>query len=105
MLGYNKYWENYGLDKIAAEDRYKKYAQEFGFKCDIIRSPYVYGEFNYARRESFVFEHLLRNKPIIIPRQNSKIQFIYVKDLAEIIIRLLEVKEEQDVNVYNVGNR
>ena len=104
-LGTNRFWGQYGVDKINAEKAYQKNAQEKRFRCDILRPPYVYGEYNYARRESFIFDHLFNNRPIIVPMSNNKIQFIYVRDLGNIIISLLGQKKSQLVNIYNVGNK
>ncbi len=62
--------------------------------CDLIilRPLYVYGEYNYAQRESFIFEHLENNRLIIIPNKGElRLQFIYSTDLANIIVKLLKV--------------
>lgn len=101
----NKYWTFYGQNKIEAEEFLTN-----KFKCTdsnliILRPPYVYGENNYAQRESFIFDHICNNKPIIIPNKGeTKLQFIYTKDLAEIILKLLSI-ELPSVSIYNVGNK
>ncbi len=102
-LGKNVFWGAYGTDKIEAEKQYRFYAEKYGIECSIVRPPYVYGEYNYARRESFVFDHILSGKPIIVPGKNNLIQFIYVGDLAEILLALLKTDGNR-VEIYNVGN-
>ena len=102
-LGFNRYWGDYGLSKIEAEKQYILYAEKYGLECSIVRPPYVYGEYNYARRESFIFDHILNNKPIVVPGKNNVIQFIYVGDLAKIFLALLKHRAEQ-TEIYNVGN-
>lgn len=99
----NKYWGQYGTDKIAAEQAYRSCLEEKGIPLTILRPPYVYGEHNYVQRESFVFEHVLTGRPILLPLKNQKLQFIYVKDLAVIVRKMLE-KNQRDMEIYNVGN-
>lgn len=99
----NKYWTEYGTDKIEAERTFKRFVEQKQIPLTIIRPPYVYGEDNYAQRESFIFEHILTNRPVIIPNTNKKLQFIYVRDLAVIVRKLLE-KPDETIEIYNVGN-
>lgn len=100
----NKFWGKYGTDKIAAEDTYRQCMEQREIPLVILRPPYVYGEENYVQRESFIFEHILTNRPVILPQTNKKLQFIYAKDLAVLVRSMLETKVE-GTQVYNVGNR
>lgn len=99
----NKFWGQYGTDKIEAERTYSQRMEERQIPLVILRPPYVYGEENYVQRESFIFEHILQNKPVIVPAANKKLQFIYAKDLAVIVRKMLE-KESRGSEIYNVGN-
>lgn len=99
----NKFWGQYGTDKIEAERTYSQRMEERQIPLVILRPPYVYGEENYVQRESFIFEHILQNKPVIVPVTNKKLQFIYAKDLAVIVRKMLE-KESRGSEIYNVGN-
>lgn len=103
-LSENKYWEEYGVNKIQAEQYY--IGQFFNTKTELIilRPPYVYGENNYVQRESFIFDHIYKSKPIIIPKPEFKMQFIYTKDLANIILKLMDYKLD-NVSIFNVGNK
>lgn len=104
-LAENIYWTDYGTNKIEAESYLMKTLNEVGTNLFILRPPYVYGENNYAQRESFIFEHLLTNKPIIVPNNGeTKLQFIYSGDLANIIKTLL-LSDLCGTNIYNVGNK
>lgn len=100
----NKFWGKYGTDKIAAEDTYRQYMEQREIPLIILRPPYVYGEENYVQRESFIFEHILTNRPVILPQTNKKLQFIYAKDLAVLVRSMLETKVE-GTQVYNIGNK
>jgi len=70
----------------------------------IVRPPYIYGEYNYAQRESLIFRQLVENKPVVIPKSNPKLQFIYTEDLAAIIDCLLKTDTGKKY-ICNVGNR
>lgn len=102
-LGENKFWGQYGTDKIEAERTYCQCMEDEQIPLVILRPPYVYGEENYVQRENFIFEHILQNKPVIVPATNKKLQFIYAKDLAVIVRKMLE-KESRGSEIYNVGN-
>lgn len=103
-LSRNVYWTSYGENKIEAEHFYTENFKNTKTNLIMIRPPYVYGENNYGERESFIFEHISKDKPIIIPKTNPKLQFIYTLDLANIILALLS-KDLPKVSIFNVGNR
>ncbi len=104
-LAENYYWTDYGTNKIEAENYLIKTLGKIGTNLFILRPPYVYGENNYAQRESFIFEHLLTDKPIIVPNDGkTKLQFIYSGDLTNIIKTLL-LSDLYGTNIYNVGNK
>lgn len=104
QLNENKYWTFYGQNKIEAESYYTEQFSKTDTNLIILRPPYVYGEDNYAQRESFIFDHICKDKPIIIPNTNTQLQFIYSTDLAEIIIKLINTTSEP-VSIFNVGNK
>lgn len=55
-------------------------------------------------RESFVFDHLENDKPILMPNEGqTMIQFIHSQDLAGIVKSLIENKTDQNMR-FNVGN-
>lgn len=104
VLKSNIYWTSYGQNKIEAERYYSKAFSNTETELIILRPPYVYGENNYAQRESFIFEHVCNNKPIIIPCSNPRLQFIYTTDLANIIVKLLNI-DLPKLSIFNVGNK
>ena len=104
-LGENKYWTSYGTNKIEAEKFLKEKFQNTKASLIILRPPYVYGENNYAQRESFIFEHICNDKPIIIPGNgNTYLQFIYTTDLANIILNIINTNLD-GISTFNVGNK
>ena len=103
-LAENKYWTFYGQGKIDAERYYKEFLQDKLTNLVILRPPYIYGKYNYAQRESLIFRQLVENKPVVIPKSNPKLQFIYTEDLAAIIDGLIKTDTGKEY-VCNVGNR
>ncbi len=103
-LGENRYWTFYGKGKIDAERYYSEFLRTKKTDLVMLRPPYIYGEYNYAQRESLIFRQLLEEKPVIIPKSNPKLQFIYTEDLAAIVDCLLQ-KDTGKESVFNVGNR
>lgn len=103
-LAENKYWTFYGQGKIDAEKYYTEFLQDKSTNLVMLRPPYIYGEYNYAQRESLIFRQLVEDKPVVIPKSNPKLQFIYTEDLAAIIDCLLKTDTGKHY-VCNVGNR
>lgn len=97
-------WGDYGTDKIEAERYLSAFFESAGVRLTILRPPYVYGENNYAQRESFIFDHLSSGRPVLIPDTNPQLQFIYTTDLANIIMRLLNTRSGPGIDIFNVGN-
>lgn len=104
-LGKDKYWGNYGINKVEAEKCYIEAFKNSNTDLIILRPPYIYGENNYAQRESFIFNHLENGLPIIVPNKGeTKLQFLYTEDLANIMLKLLG----QNISfpaIFNVGNK
>lgn len=103
-LGENPYWGQYGTDKIAAEAALISSCTKRGIALTILRPPYMYGEYNYVQRESFIFHHLTQNQPILIPASDNRVQFCYTGDLASVITTLLALPA-QGIEIYNVGDK
>lgn len=105
LLNENKYWTSYGTNKIKAEDFLIEKFQNLQTDLVILRPPYVYGENNYAQRESLIFDHICNDKPIIIPDDGGTyLQFIYATDLANVILKLLNTNLDT-ISIFNVGNK
>ena len=100
ILGVNKYWGEYGTDKIEAEATLLKRNPN----AYIVRPPYLYGQMNNVYREAFVFDCALSGRKFYLPKDGEmKLQFFHVHDICRFIDILLEKKPEQ--RIYNVGNK
>lgn len=97
--GKNKFWGDYGADKIAAENALLARAPE----AYILRPPYLYGEYNNVYREAFVFDCAERDAPFYLPKDGSMpLQFFHAEDLCRFIERILESQPAQ--KIFNLGN-
>ncbi len=98
-LAANKYWGDYGVNKIEAESALLKSNPH----AYIVRPPYLYGQMNNVYREAFVFDCALADRKFYLPKEGDmKLQFFHVDDLCRFIDILLEVKPQQ--HIFNVGN-
>ena len=96
----NKFWGQYGTDKIAAEKKLLELVPD----AYILRPPYLYGPMNNVYREAFVFECAMQNRTFYLPKDGEmKMQFLHVKDLCRFIECILEKKPQN--HIFNVGNK
>lgn len=97
--GENRYWGDYGRNKIAAEQFLLKNVPS----AFIIRPPYLYGAMNNLYRESFVFDCAERGKSFYLPKEGKMpLQFFDVEDLCCFMDILMERNPPQ--KIFNVGN-
>ncbi|CCK78672.1 MULTISPECIES: NAD-dependent epimerase/dehydratase family protein [Desulfobacula] len=84
-------YAEYGLNKIKAEQLLEKECLNRSISWTILRPSIVYGKFNYAPRENYFFDLLEKAEPVILPENNLALfNFIFVDDLAKIIIKCIE---------------
>lgn len=99
QTGSNKYWGDYGTNKIAAEEELSKRIPG----AYILRPPYLYGAMNNVYREAFVFECADQNRRFYLPRKGeTKLQFFHVRDLCRCMEAILDRHPAN--HIFNVGN-
>lgn len=99
-MAVNKFWGQYGTDKIAAEKKLLELVPD----AYILRPPYLYGQMNNVYREAFVFECAMKDRPFYLPKDGEmKMQFFHVEDLCRFIECILEKVPEN--HIFNVGNK
>jgi nucleoside-diphosphate-sugar epimerase len=82
---------DYGYQKWLAECACEKQCGQKAIPYTILRPAIIYGRYNYAPRESFFFDHLIANKPLVVPEDDRIFySFVWVDDLAEIIAACIE---------------
>lgn len=82
--GYNKW-----LAEVELRDRSAR--QNIAHTC--LRPAFIYGKYNYAPRESYFFDLIVKEEKIIIPADGLALfSFVSVWDVAHIIIGCLENK-------------
>lgn len=93
----------YTKSKILAEELCKTYAKEYGLKVIILRLTNVFGKF---QKSGFLISNLYKalenNKPIKIINKKSKRDFIFVDDVVDAI--LLMIDYECNFEIFNVGS-
>ena len=86
----NLYWGEYAKNKIAGEDALFRRHRERGLPVTIVRPTHVYGPMNTRNNETFVFDRLLRGRPVLLPGDGGWLrQFGHVQDLADAMLNLL----------------
>lgn len=99
ITGKNKFWGDYGTNKIAAENALLNRVPN----AYIIRPPYLYGEYNNVYREAFVFECAQKDAPFYMPKDGTMpLQFFHIEDLCKFINTILDIQPE--THIFNVGN-
>lgn len=98
-LGFNKFWGDYGINKIEAENALRLRVPD----AYILRPPYLYGPLNNIYREAFVFDCAEDGRIFYLPDNGDmKLQFLHVRDLCYIIEKIIETKPAE--HILNVGN-
>ena len=88
----NLYWGEYAKNKIAGEDVLRRRHRERGLPVTIVRPTHVYGPLNTRNNETFFFDRLLRDRPVLVPDDGGWLrQFGHVADLADAMAAMLGV--------------
>ena len=99
----NLYWGEYARNKIEGEDALFAHHRERGLPITIVRPTHVYGPLNTRNNETFVFDRLVRGRPVLVPGHGGWLrQFGHVEDLADAIVACLGVPAAYG-RAYNVS--
>jgi len=84
------YWGEYAKNKIDGEDVLMRWHRARGLPVTILRPTHVYGPLNTRNNETFVFDRLVRGRPILVPGAGGWLrQLGHVEDLADAIATML----------------
>src|SRR3954453_16555883 len=81
----------YARNKAMSERTLFRMYQRSHFPVVTLRPPFVYGPGNPFYREAFFWDRFRAGRPIILPSEGHRLmQFVYVKDLVELAIKVLD---------------
>lgn len=93
----------YMYNKMLLEGEARSACQARGTKLTVFRPAFIYGPYNYAPRESWYVEKIVKGVPIPVPEDSDgRFQFVYVKDVANAIIACVE-RERSAFSAYNLA--
>jgi nucleoside-diphosphate-sugar epimerase len=94
----------YARHKAMSERALFRLHQRTGFPIVTLRPPFVYGPGNPFYREAFFWDRLRLGRPVILPSDGHRLmQFIYVKDLVDLAIRVTEQRNAVG-HAFNAAN-
>jgi len=83
-------YADYGYKKWLAECMLSELCDQKGIAYTSLRPAIIYGEYNYAPRETYFFDMIRDNKAVILPDNELPLySFVYVVDLAKVIIKAI----------------
>jgi nucleoside-diphosphate-sugar epimerase len=83
----------YARHKAMSERGLFRLHQRTGFPIVTLRPPFVYGPGNPFYREAFFWDRFRAGRPVILPSEGHRLmQFVFVKDLVDLMIRVMEVR-------------
>ena len=103
-LAPDNHTEPYVRNKAMTERLLFRMHQRFGLPVTTFRPPFVYGPENPFYRETFFWDRLRADRPIIIPGDGHRLmQFVYLKDLVRACMRAIEHPAASG-EAFNIGN-
>ncbi|MFL6416241.1 MAG: NAD-dependent epimerase/dehydratase family protein [Bryobacteraceae bacterium] len=83
----------YARNKAMSERALFRMYQRSHFPVVTLRPPFVYGPGNPFYREAFFWDRLRAGRPVILPSEGHRLmQFVYVNDLVELAIKVLDLR-------------
>jgi 2'-hydroxyisoflavone reductase len=94
----------YARNKAMSERALFRMHQRSGFPIITLRPPFVYGPDNPFYREAFFWDRFRVGRPVILPSEGHRLmQFVYVRDLVELAVRMLQLPNVVG-HAFNVAN-
>lgn len=87
---------DYGKSKLAGEELFFNYSKETGAKVLIYRFPNLFGKWcrpNYNSAVATFCNNIANDLPIQVNDRNTKLELLYIDDLVEEMLDVLEGKE------------
>ena len=94
----------YTRNKAVSERLLFRMHQRTGFPVVTLRPPFVYGPGNPYYREAFFWDRFRAARPVLLPSDGHRLmQFIYVNDLVELAIKVVELRNAVG-HAFNTAN-
>ncbi|HZS54156.1 MAG TPA: NAD-dependent epimerase/dehydratase family protein [Bryobacteraceae bacterium] len=94
----------YSRNKAMSERALFRMHQRTGFPVVTLRPPFVYGPENPYYREAFFWDRFRVNRAVILPSEGHRLmQFVYVKDLVELAVKAVELRNAAG-HAFNTAN-
>lgn len=92
-------WKKRNLETEAEQS-----CKELGIGLTVIRPAFIYGPFNYAPRESWFIEKIIKGQPILVPTDSdSEWNCVFVTDIARAICACIEKLDISAGQAYNLS--
>ena len=93
----------YIYHKCLLEEELRKECAARGMEFTVLRPAFIYGPYNYAPRESWYVQRIVRGEEIPVPEDASaRFQFVFVKEAAEAILACI-CRQEAANRAYNLA--
>lgn len=94
----------YARNKAMSERALFRMHQRTGFPVVTLRPPFVYGPGNPFYREAFFWDRFRAGRAVILPSEGHRLmQFVYIKDLVELAIKAVELRNTAG-HAFNTAN-
>lgn len=93
----------YTRSKLIMEQLCKEYSKDFGLNCVIFRPFNIYG---IGQSDNFLIPSIIKqlnNGKILLKDPEPKRDFIYISDVISALIKAVHIKENKNVNIFNIG--
>ena len=93
----------YGKSKLAGEELFKDYGKETGARVLIYRFPNLFGKWckpNYNSAVATFCNNIANNLPIQVNDRNTELDLVYIDDLVEELLRVINGNETKDEKGY-----
>jgi 2'-hydroxyisoflavone reductase len=93
---------DYAYKKLLLESELIENCKMLGIPYLILRPAFIYGQYNYAPRESYFFNLISRDETLILPSPPQALfSMVSVWDLARVVLKCVE-NQKVNNNSYNV---
>jgi nucleoside-diphosphate-sugar epimerase len=96
--------DSYARNKAQSERALFRLFHRHGTPITTVRPPFIYGPCNPFYREAYFWDRVRDKRPLILPGDGRRLmQFVYVKDLVEALVRIPETANALG-QAFNVAN-